>query len=224
MKTEDFLQKIKAFSALSKSDFLKLCSQTEQKVFEKGQTIFKEGDPSSFVWLVKSGWVHLIRKGSKGTSVILFTMTPYEILCGVSAFDQEPYAADGIAATQCELLRIPTQVFTGFLNENPKFCREILSICSRRIRKMAQKLGSMNDPVSHRIAKVLLASMEDFGKEIPLTHREIAQMVGARTETSIRTFRILREKNFLKIKRACIEIEYPSLLQKELRNWLKVDF
>lgn len=221
MKTEDFLKKIRAFNALSKKDFLELCAQTEEKVFEKGQVVFKEGDPSDSVWLVKTGWVHLMKTGSGGGVIILFTMTPYEILCGVSAFDQEPYAADGVAATQGVLLKIPTITFTQFLNENPQFCREILSICSRRIRRMAQKLGGMNDPVSHRIAKVLLACMEDFGREIPLTHREIAQMVGARTETSIRTFRTLREKGLLKIKRSCIEIDQPSRLVQELYHWLK---
>ena len=86
---------------------------------------------------------------------------------------------------------------------------------------MAEKLGGMSDPVSHRIARVLLASISEFGNKIPFTHREIAQMIGARTETSIRTIRSLREKGLLKIYRSCIEIDQPLQLIHELETWLR---
>ncbi|MBI1882693.1 MAG: cyclic nucleotide-binding domain-containing protein, partial [Chlamydiae bacterium] len=131
---EQFLSQIGPFQVLSRKELLNLSDQTHEKVFEKGEIVFREGEKSSFVWLVKTGWVHLVRRSSLGHLVILFTMTPREILCGVSAFDQEPYAADAIAATQCVLLQIPTPLFVNLLNHHSDFCREILSICSKRIR------------------------------------------------------------------------------------------
>jgi CRP-like cAMP-binding protein len=113
-----------------------------------------------------------MRYTSAGEPVILLTLTPEEILCGVSAFDQRSYAADAIAATQCRLLRIPSEFFGSLLNESSEFCREMLSICAERIRTMAEKLGGMSDPVSHRIARVLLASVNEFPNKIPFTHRD----------------------------------------------------
>ncbi|MBI1871321.1 MAG: Crp/Fnr family transcriptional regulator [Chlamydiae bacterium] len=220
---EQFLSQIRPFQVLSKKELSHVSQQTRERVFEKGEIVFREGEKSSFVWLVKTGWVHLVRRSSLGHPVILFTMTPREILCGVSAFDQEPYAADAIAATQCVLLQIPTPLFVHLLNHHSDFCREILSICSKRIRCMAQKLGGAMDPVSHRMARLLLASLEDFGDEIPFTHREMAQMIGARIETSIRTFRPLREKSLINIKRSCIKVVQPFRLISELNQWLKVD-
>src|SRR5574341_2250458 len=122
MDNDRFLKQIKAFRSLTREEFSHLCGEIGEKFFAKNEVIFKEGQGSRFVWLIKSGWVHLIRHASVGNTVILLTMTPQEILCGVSAFDQKPYAADAIAATACSLLMIPSEFFGDLLNENTEFC------------------------------------------------------------------------------------------------------
>lgn len=220
MSIEDFFRDIRAFRCLTQGEFESLCRNTRERIFEKGSTIFFEGQPSTNVWMVRTGWVHLIKRTASGNGMILFTMSPRELLCGVSAFDQEPYAAQGVAATSSNLLQIPSGIFVGFLNSNPQFCREILSISASRIRRMAQKLGEMGDPVSQRIARLLLASAGDFGSKIPFTHREIAQMIGTRVETSIRTLRTLREKDLISIRRSCIEIKHVPEFMEELKGWI----
>lgn len=221
MDIEVFLKQIRAFRALSRGEFNAVLSSCAEREFKRKDIVFKEGEPSHWVWLVKRGWVHLIKPSLEGKENIVFTMSPQEILCGVSAFDQGPYAAGGVAATDCILIQIPSKLFVSFLDENAQFCREVLSICSIRIRKMAQKLAEVTDPVSKRIARVLLASLADFEHEIPITHREISQMIGARVETSIRTFRVLREKGLINIKRSRIEITKPMALVQELNHWLE---
>jgi CRP/FNR family cyclic AMP-dependent transcriptional regulator len=217
----DFLREVKPFAVLREEDLEKLSSHIQEKSFAKGELIFHDGEESKFVWLVKSGWVHLVKTTDPEKPMILFTMNRREILCGVSAFDNQPYAADGVAATPCTLLKIPSEIFLSFLNTNPVFCREVLAICSARIRRMARKLGETMEPVSHRIAHILLDSIVDFGQKLPFTHREISQMIGARVETSIRTFKILREKGLLRIQRSCIQIDQPTALVRELNDWLE---
>ena len=218
-----FLNQIRAFQVLSRENFSEVMASSCEKTFQRSETIFKEGEPSHSVWLVKEGWVHLVKTSLDGKINIIFTMSPHEILCGVSAFDQGPYAADGIAATECSVIQVPSKIFVSLLENDAQFCREVLSICSVRIRKMAQKLAEVTDPVSKRIARVLLASLVDFQHEIPLTHREISQMIGARVETSIRTFRALREKGLIHIKRSQIEILKPMALVRELNHWIESD-
>jgi CRP-like cAMP-binding protein len=218
----EFLRDVKPFAVFREEDLEQLSSLIEEKSFAKGEWIFHDGEESNFVWLVKSGWVHLVKTADPKKPIILFTMNRREILCGFSAFDNLPYAADGIAATPCTLLKIPSEVFVSFLNTNPVFCREVLAICSARIRRMAQKLGETMEPVSHRIAHILLDSIADFGQKLPFTHREISQMIGARVETSIRTFKTLREKGLLSIQRSCIQIDRPTALVHELNRWLEI--
>lgn len=220
MSIVDFLAEVRPFSVLPVEALDKLSARIHEKSFTKGELVFRDGEASRFVWLVKTGWVHLVKSADPQKPIILFTMSRREILCGVSAFDNEPYAADGIAATPCTLLQIPSEIFVSFLNTNPVFCREVLTICSARIRRMAQKLGETMEPVSHRIAHILLDSIDDFGQKLPFTHREISQMIGARVETSIRTFKILREKGLLRIHRSCIQIDQPTALVRELHDWL----
>ena len=186
--------------------------------FAKGDVIFREGEPARSVWIVRSGWVYLVKRTPQGGRATIFAMTPDEALCGISAFDHGTYSAGAVAATRCELLQIPAELFASLLERSPAFTKQVLLTCCQRIRQMAEAISLAQAPVERRLIYVLWRLSNTFGATIPITHRELAQMAGTRWETSIRTLTKLKRQGWLASSRGKIRILHPETLRALLNS------
>src|SRR3989338_8720614 len=103
-----------------------------ERGYHRGEWIFREGEPAETAWIILEGWVHLVRKSRSGRQVTLFTMTPSDALCGLSAFEQGTYTAGAVAATACRLAGLPGKYVAALIERYPAFAREVLA--SERLR------------------------------------------------------------------------------------------
>lgn len=186
---------------------------TERR-YRKGEWIFHEGEPASTVWIILEGWVHLVRESSSGRQVTIFTMTPSDALCGLSAFEQGTYTAGAMAATACRLTGLPGKYVAALIERYPAFAREVLALERLRIRHMADAICQAHEPVDCRLATTLLRLAEQFGPTIPVTHRELAQMAHTTLETSIRTMSRLRGQGIVRTQRGLITITDSDRLSR----------
>lgn len=185
--------------------------------FAKGQIIFEEHEPAEAVWLIQRGWVYLVKRTPHGTLATIFTMTPDEAICGVSAFDRGTYSAGAVAATDTQVIKIPADAFAVLLERNPRFAKRVLQTCCNRIRHMAETISLGQAPVESRLAYTLLRLRESFGDTIPVTHHELARMAGTRWETSIRVFSRMKRRGWITSSRGQVTIRQPQRLQQSLR-------
>jgi CRP/FNR family transcriptional regulator len=72
------------------------------------------------------------------------------------------------------------------------------------------------ESVEKRTLHVLLSLVEEFGNTIPLTRKEIAEMVGTTVETSIRTFSRLEEEGLVSTSRGRIVIKDVKELEERM--------
>ncbi len=193
-----------------------LAPACEVQRFRKGQVIFEEGQRAEAVWIVTRGWIFLLKKNPQGAPVTIFAMTPAEPICGISAFDEGGYSATAVAATETQLLRIPAKTFAKLLERYPDFAKHVLMICCQRIRRMAEAISLAQAPVLQRIAYTLLRLSRAFGKTVPMTHHELASMVGTRWETSIRTLSAMKRRGWVASSRRRITILSPHKLENLL--------
>lgn len=219
---ETFLARIPLFSTLPKEALHSLIQHCSEQRYPKGRFVFREGEGAESVWVVKEGWLQLVRHTSSDKPITLFIMTPDEVLCGLSAFDHSVYSADGIAVTEAVLIHVPASIFSKLMEDHPAFARETLTICCHRIKKMGQAYAMAYEPVKERIASVLVRLYEKFGRELPFTHREIAQMAGTTTESCIRTLSQMKKQGWVKGRRSCVELKNLKSIER-LLNGLKSD-
>jgi CRP/FNR family transcriptional regulator len=209
------------FDRLSADDRQRLLARAERLRCRRGQVLFRQGERADAVWIVLEGWVHLVRtvgNGQENRHVILFTITPAEGLCGVSALESGAYTTTGIAGIESEALRIPISSFREALLREPAFSVAVLQLCSGRIRQMAEQYGTMTDPVVKRIIRLLLRLRRQLGDTLPLTHRELAQMTWTTTESAIRAVRGLKRQGYVEGKRGELVIRKPSALEQALQR------
>lgn len=212
------LAKISLLRALPETVICELATLGVTRQFRKGEVVFREGQPAEAVWIVQRGWVVLRKRAPHGDPVTVFTMTPNEALCGISAFDQGDYSASAVAATDARLLEVPREVIEALLMRYPRFAKDVLLTCCQRIRHMAESISLAQAPVAKRLAYTLLRLRSSFGNTIPVTHQELASMAGTRWETSIRTLAAMRRKGWVASSRGRITLLAPRKLQTALRN------
>ena len=217
----DALSRVPLFQHLSAHRLNTLRAQAKLQPYAKGAILFRQGLRAESVWIVLDGWVHLIRepapsKEQRAHAVVVFTITPAEVICGLSAIEVGTYTASGIAGTDSRVLRIPHAAFNDALLHESDFAYHVLRLCAHRLRRMAEHTGSMAEPVARRIVRSILQLREQFGATLPVTHRELAQMSWTTTESAIRTVRKLKRDGYVTGTRGQLSVQQPTRLERFL--------
>lgn len=210
---EGNLAKTPLFRTIPAATRKALGTAAELRCFRKGERLFEEGQPAESVWLIRRGWVHLVRRTPQGIPVTIFTVTPEDVLCGFSAVvSQVSYYASAVAATDTTAVRLPRTEFARLLQDEPGFAEKVLGIYHTRMRHLAEAISLAQAPVKQRLAYTLLRLKASFGKTIPVTHGELARMAGTRWETSIRTIATFKRKRWLSTSRGKMTVLAPHAL------------
>jgi CRP/FNR family transcriptional regulator len=221
---DGYLAQAPLFQTLPTTQVKHLAERCELRRFRKGQMLFQEGQSADSIWLIQRGWVYLIRRTPLGTQATIYTVTPEDGLCGFSTVVGEgSYFASAVAATDTTAIRIPKEEFAHLLKQQPTFAGAVLAIYHSRMRHLAEAISLASSPVEQRLAYTLLRLKGTFGKTIPVTHQELAQMAGTRWETSIRTLSTFKRKRWLATSRGKITVLRPDQLKLLLRQESRKD-
>ena len=208
-----FLAGVEPFTKLPASKRAPLVKLAQEKRYAKGETIFREGQPSDFVWIVKAGRVHLMRFLPDGKASTTCVMAPGELFCCLPAMDRRPYPADAVAADNSVVVRIPMPAFHQAMGESPGFRQEAICLFCDRLRQVEGAGCMMLEPVERRLARVLLTLSKKFGATIPLTRLELAELAGTTNETVIRTLSRFRRDGLIRSTRGHTTLLQPEKLQ-----------
>lgn len=206
--------KIPFLTGLPENILQELSSAAIEVRFHPGDAIFRMNEDAEHFWILKKGKVILKRPVSRGQEATLDILTPKEAVIGVSALAEGPYAASAYAADECTLLRIPATLIRKAMQSSPDLTARLFSLLVGRIRHMEASIALFHKSAGPRIMQVLYGLCEKFGREIPVTHKELAGMAGTTVETSIRTLSPLRAKGILKLSRGHITVLDKGKLQR----------
>ena len=184
---ERFLAAVEPFKRLPPAERARVEQAAIERRYAKGETIFREGQPSEAVWVVKSGRVHLMKFLADGKVSTTCVMTAGESFCCLPAMDRRPYPVDAVAAEASVVIRIPQDVFHQAMDRSPHFTQQTLCLFCDRLRQVEHKSCMVYEPAEQRLTEVLLALGKKFGSTIPLTRHELAEIAGTTPETAIRT-------------------------------------
>lgn len=190
--------------------------------YERGDTIFDEGDPSDFFFVVVSGRAKVFKHAPDGHDVILEMFGPGGPLGAVAAYESRPYPASATAVERTTCLLIPRQAFFQLLEKHPSLVRGLLGSLSLRLVELTTRLADMTGGrVDVRLARLFLKLADQMGTPsrggvfipLPLSRQELADFTGTTIETAIRIMSrwnrdgvIFTEKDgFLLLERATLE-------------------
>ena len=183
------------YRGLSPDDRQRLAEVSLVRSWEKGETIFSEGDPSDFLLTVLVGRVKIVKLQPSGKEVILEIFGPGDPVGTVVAYEGRPFPASAVALESTSCLLVRRGPFFGLLEKHPSLVRGLLSAFTRRIVELAQRIPEVAGArVETRFAHLFLKLADRVGQArgtgvfIPmaLSRQELADLTGTTIETCIR--------------------------------------
>lgn len=180
-------------ASLSASDRAALAPLCELTAFERGATIFREGDPADRIYFLFLGRVKILKAGPE-RDLILEILGPGEPVGAVAAFERRPFPASAVAIESCGLVVIPETAFFGLIEKRPAITRALLAGLTRRLMSLNRRLTDMTGSVEYRAARLFSTLAARIGQRretevfvpLPLARQEIADLLGTTIETAIR--------------------------------------
>jgi CRP-like cAMP-binding protein len=196
--------------------------QGTKRRFASNQYIFSEGDEATFLPIVLSGKVKLVRFPEPGKEVILGLFRPGEVFAIPPAMDGKQFPATAVAIDSCVLLLLPRDKFLALMSSSSEFSAAIIGRMCGILRQRADTVQILaTSSAEQRVASVIIRLAEELNgdgiNKIPHRRQDIAEMAGLTLETTIRVIRKMAEKGCFTIVGGRIMIGTTEPLHKLIR-------
>jgi len=208
---------------LAPADYGELVAIARAQRYGKGELVFHAGAPGHHVYFLKSGKVKIYQLSPLGREVILWFCFPGEIFGLAEVARGGGRVVNAQACEPSEVLAVSQEQFKGFLAAHPGTALLSMQVLSSRLRILGEMFVNLvSDDVGTRIAKLILRLSARYGSRvgkeiflnIPLTHQEIADMVGTSRQTVTSALSALKKQGVLSIDDHRIHIESEELLSE----------
>ena len=108
----------------------------ENRSFAAGQTIFREGEPGDYLYIVAEGEVDILMNGDH----VLETVGPGGILGELALVDDKPRSATAVARTDCVLAPVSRAHFLALVRLTPSFAIQVMRVMAERLRRTTNQL------------------------------------------------------------------------------------
>lgn len=173
-------------------------ASAHQREFERGATIFLQGERASAIYIVVEGWIKLYRIAPNGTEAVVGVFTKGRSFGEAVAFRHDSYPVSAEAVTDCNLIRIEADVFLRLLRDNPEVAVMMLSATYVHLHALVSQIEALKAQTgAQRVAEFLLelAPCPDGACEVLLPYDKvlIAGRLGMKPESLSRAFAKLRD-------------------------------
>lgn len=178
--------------------------------YKKNQNIFFEGDMPKFYYQVIEGTIKMVSINENGREFIQGVFAHGQSFGEPVLLISKPYPATAVVTEDARIIKLPREEFLKILLEFPEINFQFSKILANRIydKAMIAKAISLYSP-EHRIVSFFKTLKEEkdtkkFTYKVELSRQAIADMIGFRVETVIRTIKNLEKKNLVKIEKGKI--------------------
>ncbi|MES2769354.1 MAG: cyclic nucleotide-binding domain-containing protein, partial [Bdellovibrionota bacterium] len=109
------------------------------KKLEKGQLLFREGDASDSMYVVKKGRIAITK--TKGDSEVeLANMGPGQMFGEMAFFDQKPRSANARAMAESEIIALPFANLEAHFKAMPEWLKSMVKTINEHLREANKKI------------------------------------------------------------------------------------
>ncbi|MEU3573601.1 Crp/Fnr family transcriptional regulator [Kitasatospora sp. NPDC036755] len=199
------------------------------KAYDPDQRLVAEGDRTTHVLLVLTGWSMVHVATDRGaTRLVLGLRGPGELVGELAALDERPRSATAQALGPVEALVIPGERFRRFLAETPRVGSRVMSQLASRLRESDRERSAFASlTVVQRLARRLVElsatgataraadSRGPGGGSTAVVHLaqdDLAATVGATREAVAKALKLLRDQRLVRTGTRMVEILDPAPL------------
>jgi CRP/FNR family transcriptional regulator len=212
------------FAGAGADEIADLARAAQAHDYNPGEILFLQGEPCRGIYVVESGLIKIFKQISTqpdgGREQTVRLIAQGQTFNEVPAFDGGANPVSAQALEPSSVLLVPRDAVAQIVRASRGFGQTVILDLAQRIRHMLMLVEDLSmRPVSSRVAKILLQSIEPAdgigaGAQscARLTQREIADMAGTAREVVARTLRDLERQEVISFRRGRIEILDPTEL------------
>ena len=196
MASQSSIDSLPLFACLSETDRQELAKHAVEVPIQKGQFIFREGDPADWFHIVQQGNVKCVKSNPEGREVTLKVLMPGDLFCcEASAFSGDSHPGCAQSMGEGTVIKIHRKTMLDVIQRNPEAAVSIINYLSHRLRESQDNAkGFALDRAEQRVAALLVNLAERSGVQednglrisVRLTHQDLADMAGLTKETTSR--------------------------------------
>ncbi|WP_228464575.1 Crp/Fnr family transcriptional regulator [Chryseobacterium antibioticum] len=198
---------MKTISCMNIDDELLYSSGGDIRQYNKGDLVYREGDHTLYYFQIREGKVKLNNYDDEGKEFIHNIFGGKQSFGDSMLFLDKFYPTNAVCIEASEIIRVPRDRFLELIKKHPHLSLEMNACLSQRLYFKAVMLHSMAslNPVSR--LKGLLDYLKSYHDgscgscfQIELTRQQIANLVGLRVETVIRTLKKMEKEGNITIE------------------------
>jgi CRP/FNR family transcriptional regulator len=221
------LRSCQLFAGLPVEDLGNVAAITVTKQIEKGELLFREGEPSYGFYIVQRGTINVHRVGPDGKEQVIRVFRAGESFAEATLTSEKGNPADARALEPSQVLLVRKSEFISLLRHYPELAIRMLASMSQHLRALVGLLEDLTSKdVEARLANWLIkrcTGKECQGPvpiELPTTKRLLAAELGTVSETLSRTLAKFREQKLIQVKGRVVTVLSPARLSALLGKHL----
>lgn len=128
--------------------------------------LFKEGEPASNLFLVKSGKVVCL-KSSKDRLIPVFMATEQDIIGESAMTENGVYSYSAISMSMCEVVPVPASDFKTVIDKAPEWLVDLTNTMIGRFQNTANVIAE------NRVLHESIMSEEDFSSSLEIEFKNL---------------------------------------------------
>ncbi|THB67389.1 MAG: Crp/Fnr family transcriptional regulator [Desulfovibrio sp.] len=215
--TPEILGELSLFEGLSPERLVVLAERCRISSVNKGEHVFRAGDPGNGLYAVVSGLVRIYRGSPGGKEQVLHFIEPGEPFGEVAVFQGDAFPADAQAMVPSQVLFMSRRDFLDLARQDPEITLQMLARLSLRLRRFVHQVAELSlKEVPARLAAYLLKELEEQGSNpltLPMSKGQLASFLGTIQETLSRSLKRLEGQGLIVVKGREIGVLDLSALQ-----------
>jgi len=196
-----------------------ICEASHRMIFKKGETILRQGIPSTHLVFLHRGIVKFSYETAGERKVILTVVGSPTLLGGANLFFNEKNLFSLVALEECKVCLIDNSVLMGIMTREGNFLMTLMKHSSASFQaSIFNFINLAHKQVAGRISDILLYLSDNVYKSrrfvLSLTRRELSEFAACSPENVINTLSMLNREGVLRVSGKEIEIlDYEKLAE-----------
>ena len=200
----DSLRVIPLFSRVSDHDLEEIASHLIERRFPKHATVVEEGLEGDYMYVIREGRVKVTKASEDGREKIMNFLDRGQFFGDMALLTGGVRSATVKTLEATRLLALSRRDFIEILRQSPDLALAVIEELSRRLKETNEQASSLSfqgvtDRVRSLFERIAVRDPSALDGRLtpPLTHQQIADMIGTSRETVTRAVKELKQGGWL---------------------------
>lgn len=217
-----YLKRVNLFKEMSQEEMEQMAKMVVEKSFRKKELIYLPGEPGQSVYLLKKGVVKISKVTPDGRELTLAFLKPGEIFGELEAMGETARDTQAEAHSDLLICVLRREHFMQMMEMKPKLGIQLSKLIGFRHKVIENRLENLIfRTIPERLAALLLELAREFGEPsgnatkitLPLTHQDLANLIGSARPTVTDTFNEFKAKGIVDVSGKTITVKDAQALK-----------